>query len=101
MTREAVLILDFGSQYTQLIARRVREQRVYCEIHPCALPFEQIRAMNPRAIVLSGGPASVSAAHRPRASRARPRWSREDCPQTGFLRRQTAIDMDPPSLLSR
>ena len=57
--RELVLILDFGSQYTQLIARRVREQRVYCEIHPCTLPFEQIRAMNPRAIVLSGGPSSV------------------------------------------
>ena len=57
--RELVLILDFGSQYTQLIARRVREQRVYCEIHPCTLPFEQIRAMGPRAIVLSGGPSSV------------------------------------------
>ena len=45
--RELVLILDFGAQYTQLIARRVREQRVYCEIHPCTLPFEQIRAMAP------------------------------------------------------
>jgi GMP synthase (glutamine-hydrolysing) len=58
-SRELVLILDFGSQYTQLIARRVREQHVYCEIHPCTLPFEQVRAMNPRAVVLSGGPASV------------------------------------------
>src|SRR5580700_3980574 len=57
--RETVLILDFGSQYTQLIARRIREQRVYCEIHPCTLPFEQIHAMSPRALVLSGGPASV------------------------------------------
>jgi GMP synthase (glutamine-hydrolysing) len=57
--RETVLILDFGAQYTQLIARRIREQRVYCEIHPCTLPFEQVRAMSPRAIVLSGGPASV------------------------------------------
>jgi len=57
--RELVLILDFGSQYTQLIARRIREQRVYCEIHPCTLPFEQVRAMQPRAVVLSGGPASV------------------------------------------
>ena len=63
--RELVLILDFGSQYTQLIARRVREQRVYCEIHPCTLPFEQIRAMNPRAIVLSGGPSSVYGAGAP------------------------------------
>jgi GMP synthase (glutamine-hydrolysing) len=59
--RELVLILDFGAQYTQLIARRVREQRVYCEIHPCTLPFEQLRAMAPRAIILSGGPASVYA----------------------------------------
>jgi GMP synthase (glutamine-hydrolysing) len=59
--RETVLILDFGAQYTQLIARRVREQRVYCEIQPCTLPFDQVRAMEPRAIILSGGPASVYA----------------------------------------
>ncbi len=58
-TRQLVLILDFGSQYTQLIARRIREQHVYCEIHPCTLPLAQIRALAPRAIVLSGGPASV------------------------------------------
>ncbi len=57
--RDLVLVLDFGAQYTQLIARRIRELRVYCEIHPCTLPLDQIRAMNPRAIVLSGGPASV------------------------------------------
>src|ERR1700688_1866454 len=57
--RELVLILDFGAQYTQLIARRVREQRVYCEIQPCTISFDQIRAMSPRAIILSGGPASV------------------------------------------
>jgi GMP synthase (glutamine-hydrolysing) len=59
--RELVLILDFGAQYTQLIARRVREQRVYCEIHPFTLPFDRIRAMAPRAVILSGGPASVYA----------------------------------------
>ncbi len=59
--RELVLILDFGAQYTQLIARRVREQRVYCEIHPCTISFEHIRELAPRAIVLSGGPASVYA----------------------------------------
>src|SRR5438552_7841621 len=57
--RDLVLILDFGSQYTQLIARRIREQHVYCEIHPCTVSFDQIKAMNPRGIVLSGGPASV------------------------------------------
>jgi GMP synthase (glutamine-hydrolysing) len=63
--RELVLILDFGSQYTQLIARRVREQRVYCEIQPCTMPFEQVRAMAPRAVILSGGPASVYGAAAP------------------------------------
>ena len=57
--RELVLILDFGSQYSQLIARRVREQRVYCELQPCTIAFEQVRAMAPKAIILSGGPASV------------------------------------------
>ena len=54
-----ILILDFGSQYTQLIARRVREARVYCEIHPYNLALEKIRALNPRGIILSGGPASL------------------------------------------
>ena len=56
---EKILILDFGSQYTQLIARRIREAGVYCEIHPFHLPLAQVRALAPRAIVLSGGPASV------------------------------------------
>ncbi|MFH0810161.1 MAG: glutamine-hydrolyzing GMP synthase [Pseudomonadota bacterium] len=54
-----ILILDFGSQYTQLIARRVRELKVYCEIHPFTLSPEDIRRMAPRGIILSGGPASV------------------------------------------
>jgi len=61
MPRELVVILDFGAQYTQLIARRIREQRVYCEIHPCTVTFDELRALAPRAIVLSGGPASVYA----------------------------------------
>src|SRR5208282_296549 len=54
-----ILILDFGSQYTQLIARRVREARVYCEIHPFNLPVEKIRELEPRGMILSGGPASL------------------------------------------
>ncbi len=54
-----ILILDFGSQYTQLIARRVREAHVYCEIHPYNLAPGKIRAMKPRGIILSGGPASL------------------------------------------
>ncbi len=59
MDRPLVLILDFGSQYTMLIARRIREQAVYCEIQPCTIAFDDIRRMKPLAIVLSGGPASV------------------------------------------
>lgn len=54
-----ILILDFGSQYTQLIARRIRELHVYSEIHPYALPFEEIERLRPSGIVLSGSPASV------------------------------------------
>jgi GMP synthase (glutamine-hydrolysing) len=57
--REGVLILDFGSQYTQLIARRIREKGVYCEIHPCTVGLEGVRRLEPRALVLSGGPSSV------------------------------------------
>ena len=56
---QKVLILDFGSQTTQLIARRVREARVYCEIHPFNWPLEKIKAFDPQGIILSGSPASV------------------------------------------
>lgn len=59
MAHQSILILDFGSQYTQLIARRIREQAVYCEVAPCTTPIEQIRALAPAGIVLSGGPSSV------------------------------------------
>jgi GMP synthase (glutamine-hydrolysing) len=54
-----ILILDYGSQFTQLIARRVREARVYCEIHPPSVTVEWIRAQRPKGIILSGGPNSV------------------------------------------
>lgn len=56
---ELIIILDFGSQYTQLIARRLREAKVYCEIHPFNTPVEKIRALNPIGIVMSGGPSSI------------------------------------------
>ncbi|UCD11100.1 MAG: glutamine-hydrolyzing GMP synthase [Nitrospinaceae bacterium] len=56
---QKILILDYGSQYTQNIARKVRESEVYCEIHPCTKPFDDIARMNPRGIILSGGPSSV------------------------------------------
>jgi len=59
LSAEKILILDFGSQYTQLIARRVRELHVYCEIHPCTWTFEQVRDFGAAGIILSGGPASV------------------------------------------
>lgn len=62
---ETVLILDFGSQFTQLIARRIREQSVYSEIHPYHLSIEQIRRLAPVAIVLSGGPSSCYAEDAP------------------------------------
>jgi GMP synthase (glutamine-hydrolysing) len=54
-----ILVLDFGSQYTQLIARRIREAKVYCEIHPFNVSRERIEALHPDGIILSGGPASV------------------------------------------
>ena len=56
---DRVLILDFGSQFTQLIARRIREERVYCEIHPPTRSMAWIRAWKPAAVILSGGPSSV------------------------------------------
>ncbi|MCZ6828494.1 MAG: glutamine-hydrolyzing GMP synthase, partial [Gammaproteobacteria bacterium] len=61
-----ILILDFGSQYTQLIARRVREVGVYSEIYAFDVSAEEIRAFNPRGVILSGGPESVAAASSPR-----------------------------------
>jgi GMP synthase (glutamine-hydrolysing) len=54
-----IVVLDFGSQYTQLIARRIREMRVYSVIVPCQIPFEELAQMSPQAVILSGGPASV------------------------------------------
>jgi GMP synthase (glutamine-hydrolysing) len=57
--REAVVVLDFGSQYSQLIARRVRECHVYCELLPYDTPWERIAPLNPKGFILSGGPASV------------------------------------------
>src|SRR6266403_4469659 len=64
---ERILILDFGSQVTQLIARRVRESGVYCEIHPYTISEARLRDFAPRAIILSGGPASVTAGDAPHA----------------------------------
>src|SRR5471032_1484444 len=64
---DRILILDFGSQVTQLIARRVRENGVYSEIHPYTMSADAIRAFAPKGVILSGGPASVTQTTTPRA----------------------------------
>ena len=56
---DSIAILDFGSQYAQLIARRVRELQVYCELFPWDTPAEQVLTLHPKGFILSGGPASV------------------------------------------
>ncbi len=65
MKKELVIVLDFGGQYNQLIARRVRECHVYCEVHPYNLSLEKIREMNPKGIIFTGGPNSVYAEDSP------------------------------------
>ena len=59
MDTQTVVILDFGSQYTQLIARRIREQNVFSVVLPCTVPLREIQALHPLGIILSGGPSSV------------------------------------------
>jgi len=82
---ERIVILDFGSQYTQLIARRVREAGVYSEIHPCTRPPEEIRAMNPQGIILSGGPCSVFDEGAPQLDAAFLEMTRDDGSPTPVL----------------
>jgi len=67
MSHDLVLIVDFGSQVTQLIARRVREAGVYCEIHPFSKAGEAFTRLKPKAAIFSGGPASVPEPGSPRA----------------------------------
>ena len=67
---EKVLILDFGGQYNQLIARRVRECNVYCDVHPYTMPMEEIRAFSPVGIIFTGGPGSVYEADSPQVDPA-------------------------------
>ena len=61
-----ILVIDFGSQFNQLIARRVREQRVYCQIEPPTISLDQIKAIRPEGIILSGGPSSIYEKHSPK-----------------------------------
>jgi len=67
--RETILILDFGGQYTQLVARRIREANVYCEIVPYDISPEKVKKIDPKGIVLSGGPASVYVKNAPKCDR--------------------------------
>ena len=59
MERETIIILDFGGQYNQLIARRVRECDVYCEVHSYNISLDKIKKLNPKGIIFTGGPNSV------------------------------------------
>ena len=68
MEREMIIVLDFGGQYNQLIARRVRECNVYAEVHPYTLSLDKIREMNPKGIIFTGGPNSVYGEDSPRCS---------------------------------
>ncbi len=70
MVGEMIVVLDFGGQYNQLIARRVRECNVYCEVHPYTLSIEKIKEMNPKGIILTGGPNSVYAPDSPLCEKA-------------------------------
>jgi GMP synthase (glutamine-hydrolysing) len=79
--RESVLVLDFGAQYAQLIARRAREQRVYCEIVRHNISAERVQALAPKGLILSGGPASV---YEPNAPRCDPHLFRLGIPVLGI-----------------
>ena len=92
MHHELILILDFGSQYTQLIARRVREQGVYCEIHPFHLSTEAIAAKRPKGVILSGGPSSVTDEDAPRV--APDFYERIDVPILGICYGMQLIAVD-------
>src|SRR5215813_14178518 len=81
VNRETILILDFGSQYTQLIARRVREFSVYSEVVPYSTPLSEIIARRPKGVILSGGPDSVL---RPGAPYCSPEIFARDFPVLGI-----------------
>lgn len=89
---DTVLVVDFGAQYAQLIARRVREARVYSEIVPSSMPVEEMLAKNPAAIILSGGPSSVYAEGAPRLDRA---LFDAGCPRLRHVLRLPADGDDP------
>jgi GMP synthase (glutamine-hydrolysing) len=92
LNHELILILDFGSQYTQLIARRVREQGVYCEIHPFHLAADEIAAKRPKGVILSGGPSSVTDEDAPRV--AEDFYEKIDAPVLGICYGMQLVAID-------
>jgi len=80
-TYDRVLVVDFGAQYAQLIARRIREAKVFSEIVPSTMPVEEMLARRPKAIVLSGGPSSVYAESAPQVD---PSWFSAGVPTFGI-----------------
>ena len=66
MEKEEILIIDFGGQYNQLIARRVREKNVYCEVVPNTISIEKIKEKNPKGIIFTGGPSSIYETNAPK-----------------------------------
>ncbi len=92
MQHETIIILDFGSQYTQLIARRVREQGVYCEIHPFTLSADAITAKRPKGVILSGGPSSVTDDDAPRVGQDF--YSQVDAPILGICYGMQLVAID-------
>ena len=92
MASQVVLILDFGGQYNQLIARRVREANVYCEVKPCTTPLSELMKYNPIGFIFTGGPQSVYAEGSPdsrhllRLSADRPPSRRQGHCRTGRYR---------------
>src|SRR5262245_33653821 len=87
-SHDKILIVDFGSQVTQLIARRVREEKVYCEIVPFQSAEAAFRTMQPKAVILSGGPASV---HEPGAPLAPPAIFEAGVPVLGICYGEQAM----------
>ena len=75
MKRETVIVLDFGGQYNQLIARRVRECNVYCEIYSYKTPLEKLRAMEPKGIIFTGGPTAATVPAPPLTTRPFLTWA--------------------------
>ena len=95
MNREMIIVLDFGGQYNQLIARRVRECNVYCEVHPYSMDLENIREMAPKGIIFTGGPNSVYLEESPHIATLGGQVATAPVSEYG----KTEVDTDPTSVL--